>query len=103
MKLSGTRTTRSHRPGGTPPVGKSPSAGRSSGLHPCAGRKKASEVKLKLFSPEEDGTISAERCSVCLAETGHALGKFRSVSRGLDGSLSRAISAPSQSAWAEAR
>src|SRR6266478_7870479 len=86
-KPSGTRTTRSHLSGGTPPVGNSPRDGKSSGCQPSEGRKNASGTKLKPDSPTGVGWNSPDRCRVWRAETFHGRGKCREVFRGLSGDV----------------
>src|SRR4029077_2571948 len=82
-KDSGTRTLNSHFLGAPPPLAKSPCGGSNSGLHPCAGRKKASFVKLKPASPAAGGKYSTERCSVWRASVVHGSGKEIVALRGL--------------------
>ena len=93
--------TRLHRFGGMPPVARMPRAGTNSGLQPCAGRKKASGAKLRLFPSPAEPEYSTERCSVCVCETIHGWGKVRSTLRGLSGEgvKERAVAVP-RCGWA---
>src|SRR5260370_36641197 len=72
---SGTLTFISHFFGGTPPVAKRPRAGSNSGLHPSAGRKKASPEKLNAVSPSAPGKLTTERCKPFPAALVHCIGR----------------------------
>src|SRR6202140_1195078 len=76
----GTCMVRFHLSGGAPPVAKIPSAGKSSGAHPCAGRKKASEAKPRKDDSPGPGVSKFKAiCKLCRPDTVHGCGNLTNV------------------------